>query len=45
MLNLEVCGMKRLWPNVKYYSRKCLEGLRNTREPHSTNIVGLYFEI
>jgi hypothetical protein len=45
MLNFEGCGRKRPWPNVKYYSRICLDGLRDTKEPHSASIVGLYFEI
>jgi len=45
MLNLEGCGRKRPWPNVKYYSRIYLEGLRNTREPHLASIVCLYSEI
>jgi hypothetical protein len=45
MLYFEGCGRKRPWPNVKYYSRIFLEGLRNTKEPHSASIVGLYAEI
>jgi hypothetical protein len=24
------CGRKRLWPNLRYYARICLEGLRKT---------------
>jgi hypothetical protein len=29
MMNRKGCGRKRPWPNLRYYSSICLEGLRN----------------
>jgi hypothetical protein len=31
-MNWNGCGRKRSWPNLKYYTVTCLEGLRKTLE-------------
>jgi hypothetical protein len=30
MMNWKGCGRKRSWPNLRYYTGICLEGLRKT---------------
>jgi hypothetical protein len=38
-MNWKECGRKRSWPNLRYYSNICLEGLRKTIKPVITSCV------
>jgi hypothetical protein len=45
MMNWKGFGRRRLWPNLRYYLRICLQGLRNPTKKNSVRIAGLWAEI
>jgi hypothetical protein len=44
MMNWKERGRKRSWPNLRYYTSNCLEGLRKIAQA-SVGIAGLRAEV